>query len=31
MFPCLTMVGITPFFYKITITAALSKAVQSPD
>ncbi|KAI9462863.1 hypothetical protein BJY52DRAFT_1255659 [Lactarius psammicola] len=29
MFPCLTMVGTTPVFYKITITAALSKAVQT--
>jgi hypothetical protein len=29
MFPCLTMVGTTPVLYKITITAALSKAVQT--
>ena len=29
MFPCLTMVGTTPVFYKITVTAALSKAVQT--
>ena len=29
MFPCLTMVGTTPVFYKITITAALSRAVQT--
>ena len=29
MFPCLTMVGTTPVFYKITITAALSKAIQT--
>ena len=29
MFPCLTMVGTMPVFYKITITAALSKAVQT--
>ncbi|KAH9027595.1 hypothetical protein EDB85DRAFT_2091818 [Lactarius pseudohatsudake] len=29
MFPCLTMVGTTPIFYKITVTAALSKAVQT--
>ncbi|KAM6494302.1 hypothetical protein JOM56_010663 [Amanita muscaria] len=29
MFPCLTMIGTTPVFYKITITAALSKAVQT--
>jgi hypothetical protein len=28
MFPSLTMVGTTPIFYKITVTAALSKAVQ---
>ncbi|KAH8989151.1 hypothetical protein EDB86DRAFT_1927186 [Lactarius hatsudake] len=29
MFPCLTMVGTSPIFYKVTVTAALSKAVQS--
>jgi hypothetical protein len=29
MFPCLTMVGTSPIFYKITVTAALSQAVQS--
>jgi hypothetical protein len=29
MFPCLTMVGTTPVFYKIAITAALSRAVQT--
>src|SRR6267154_3619424 len=29
MFPCLTMVGTTPVFYKITITTALSRAVQT--
>ena len=29
MFPCLTMVGTSPIFYKITVTAALSKAVQT--
>jgi len=29
MFPCITMVGTMPVFYKITITAALSKAVQT--
>jgi hypothetical protein len=29
MFPCLTMVGTSPIFYKITVTAALSKAVQA--
>ena len=28
MFPCLTMIGTSPIFYKITVTAALSKAVQ---
>ncbi|KAH8992722.1 hypothetical protein EDB92DRAFT_1815857 [Lactarius akahatsu] len=28
MFPCITMAGTTPVFYKITITAALSKAEQ---
>jgi len=28
-FPALTMVGTTPTFYKITVTAALSKAVQT--
>jgi hypothetical protein len=27
--PCLAIVGTTPFFYKITITAGLSKAVQT--
>ncbi|KAH9047495.1 hypothetical protein EDB83DRAFT_2403471, partial [Lactarius deliciosus] len=27
MSPCLIMVGTTPVFYKIIITAALSKAV----
>ena len=29
MFPCLTMVGTSPIFYKIAVTAALSKAVQT--
>ncbi len=29
MFPCLTLVGTSPIFYKITVTAALSKAVQT--
>jgi hypothetical protein len=29
MYPCLTMVGTLPIFYKITVTAALSQAVQS--
>ncbi|KAH9071197.1 hypothetical protein EDB83DRAFT_2541838 [Lactarius deliciosus] len=29
MFPCLTMVGTSPIFYKITVTAALNKAVQT--
>jgi hypothetical protein len=29
MFPCLTMVCTSPIFYKITVTAALSKAVQT--
>ncbi|KAH9047482.1 hypothetical protein EDB83DRAFT_2523137 [Lactarius deliciosus] len=29
MFPCITMAGTMPVFYKITITAALSKAVQT--
>ena len=29
MFPCLTMVGTSPTFYKITVTAALSRAVQT--
>ena len=29
MFPCLTMVGTSPIFYKITVTATLSKAVQT--
>ncbi|KAH9047116.1 hypothetical protein EDB84DRAFT_1462794 [Lactarius hengduanensis] len=29
MFPCITMAGTTPVFYKTTITAALSKAVQT--
>ncbi|KAH9047120.1 hypothetical protein EDB84DRAFT_1673734 [Lactarius hengduanensis] len=29
MFPCITMAGTTPVFYKITVTAALSKAVQT--
>ena len=29
MFPCLTMIGTSPIFYKITVTAALSKAVQT--
>jgi hypothetical protein len=29
MFPCLTIVGTSPIFYKITVTAALSKAVQT--
>jgi len=28
-FPALTMVGTTPAFYKVTVTAALSKAVQT--
>lgn len=28
-FPALTMVGTTPAFYKITVTSALSKAVQT--
>jgi len=28
-FPALTMVGIIPTFYKVTVTAALSKAVQT--
>jgi hypothetical protein len=28
-FPCLTMVGTTPIFYKIIVTAALSQAVQT--
>jgi len=28
-FPCLTLVGTSPIFYKITVTAALSKAVQT--
>ncbi|KAH9025945.1 hypothetical protein EDB85DRAFT_201627 [Lactarius pseudohatsudake] len=29
MLPCLIIVGTTPVFYKIIITAALSKAVQT--
>ena len=29
MFPCLTMVGTAPIFYKITVTTALSRAVQT--
>ncbi|KAH9025940.1 hypothetical protein EDB85DRAFT_2092544 [Lactarius pseudohatsudake] len=29
MFSCLIMIGTTPVFYKIIITAALSKAVQT--
>ena len=29
MFPALTMVGTTPIFYKVTVTAALSRAVQT--
>ena len=29
MFPALTMVGTTPAFYKVTVTPALSKAVQT--
>ena len=29
MFPCLTMVGTSPTFYQITVTTALSKAVQT--
>jgi len=29
MFPCLTLVGTSPIFYKITVTAALSQAVQT--
>lgn len=29
MFPCLTMVGTLPLFYKITVTAALSTDVQT--
>ena len=29
MIPCLTMVDSSPIFYKVTITAALSKAVQT--
>lgn len=29
IFPCLTMIGTTLTFYKITVTAALSKAVQT--
>jgi hypothetical protein len=29
MFPCLTMVGTGPIFYKITVTTTLSKAVQA--
>ena len=28
-FPALTMVGTTPIFYKVTVTSALSKAVQT--
>jgi hypothetical protein len=28
-FPALTMVGTTPAFYKVTVTSALSKAVQT--
>ncbi|KAH9979646.1 hypothetical protein BJV74DRAFT_888074 [Russula compacta] len=29
MFPCLTMVGASPMFYKISVTTTLSKAVQT--
>ena len=29
MFPCLTMAGTSPVFYKITVTAALNKAVRT--
>jgi len=29
MFPALTVVGTTPAFYKVTVTVALSKAVQT--
>lgn len=29
MYPALVMVGTTPIFYKIAVTAALSKAVQT--
>ena len=29
MIPCLTMVDSSPIFYKVTVTAALSKAVQT--
>ncbi|KAH9025961.1 hypothetical protein EDB85DRAFT_2277127 [Lactarius pseudohatsudake] len=29
MFPCISMAGTMPVFYKITVTAALSKAVQT--